>query len=200
MLHEWYWIVVAVVVLGGYVYATSSRLDGLHARVDAARAGLDAQLLRRSAVTLEIAASGLLDPATSVLLASAAHEARTAEPDEREYQESRLTVALRATFDDPDVAATLAVEPSGLGLLVELEAAISKVTLARRFCNDGVRATRALRRHRIVRWLRLSGRVPLPAFFEMDDVPPPSLMRLPISSSGGSAGGLNGSGPGPLAT
>jgi hypothetical protein len=191
VLHWWYWVIVAAIVLAGYIAATSSRLDGLHARVDAARAGLDAQLLRRSAVTLEIAASGLLDPASSVLLASAAHEARTADPDEREYQESRLTAAIRATFDDPDVAATLAAEPSGLGLLAELEATISKVTLARIFCNDGVRAARALRGHRMVRLLRLSGGVPLPPFFEMDDVPPASLLRLP-------PGGFTTSGPEPL--
>jgi hypothetical protein len=177
VLHWWYWVIVAAVILAGYVAATSSRLDGLHARVDAARAALDAQLLRRSAVTLEIAASGLLDPATSVLLAGAAHEARTADPDEREYQESRLTAALRASFEDAEVAATLAAEPPGRALLVELEAALTKVTLARRFCNDGVRAIRAVRRHRIVRLLRLSGRVPLPAFFEMDDVPPAGLDR-----------------------
>jgi hypothetical protein len=183
MWHRWYWIVLAALLVIGYVAATSSRLDGLHARVDAARAMLDAQLLRRSAVTLEIAASGLLDPATSVLLAGAAHEARTAEPDEREYQESRLTAAIRATFDDPEAAETLAIEPSGLSLLVELEATISKVSLARTFCNDGVRATRALRRHRIVRLLRLSGRVPLPMFFEMDDVAPASLLR-PLAARG----------------
>jgi hypothetical protein len=193
MLHWWYWVIVAAVLFAGYVAATSSRLDGLHARVDAAQAALDAQLLRRSAVTLEIAASGLLDPATSMLLAGAAHEARTASPDEREYQESRLTVAIRATFEDPDVAATLAAEPSGLGLLEEFEATISKVSLARRFCNDGVRATRALRRHRIVRLLRLSGRVPLPPFFEMDDEPPVSLQRLP-------PGGFNTVGPASAAT
>ena len=56
------------------------------------RAALDAQLLRRAAVTLEIAASGLLDPATSVLLASAAHEARAGSGDDadREVVESRL--------------------------------------------------------------------------------------------------------------
>jgi hypothetical protein len=193
MLHWWYWLVVAGVVLLGYIAATSSRLDGLHARVDAARAMLDAQLLRRSAVTLEIAASGLLDPATSVLLAGAAHEARTAEPDEREYQESRLTAAIRATFEDPEAAETLALEPSGLELLAELEAAITKVSLARTFCNDGVRATRAVRRHRLVRLLRLSGRVPLPTFFEMDDVPPPSLQHA-LPAAGPNPGGA-GAGP-----
>ncbi len=74
----WFWLVVVFVLLAGYVTATSNRLDRLHARLDATSAALDAQLLRRAAVTLEIAASGLLDPATSVLLASAGHEARAA--------------------------------------------------------------------------------------------------------------------------
>lgn len=174
----WFWLVVAFVLLAGYVTATSNRLDRLHARLDATRAALDAQLLRRAAVTLEIAASGLLDPATSVLLASAGHEARAASGDEadREVVESRLTVALRAAFDDPDEAQTLAEEPAGLALLAELQAATTKVLLARRFSNDAVTATLAIRHHRLVRWLRLAGHVPPPTFFEIDDTPPAHLV------------------------
>jgi hypothetical protein len=173
----WFWAIVVLVVFTGYVTATSNRLDRLHARLDATRAALDAQLLRRAAVTLEIAASGMLDPATSVLLASAAHEARAAsgESADREVVESRLTVALRAAFADPDEAQTLAAEPSGSALLGELEAATTKVLLARRFANDAVTATLAIRRHRLVRWLRLAGRVTPPTFFEMDDEPPAHL-------------------------
>jgi hypothetical protein len=173
----WFWVVVVLVVFMGYITATSNRLDRLHARLDATRAALDAQLLRRAAVTLEIAASGMLDPATSVLLASAGHEARAAsgEDADREVVESRLTVALRAAFADPDEAQTLAAEPSGSALLGELEAATMKVLLARRFANDAVTATLAIRRHRLVRWLRLAGRVPPPTFFEMDDGPPAHL-------------------------
>ena len=167
----WFWLIVGFVVLAGYVGATSNRLDRLHARLDATRAALDAQLLRRSAVTLEIAASSLLDPATSVLLASAAHQARASSGDDRELGESELTGALRAAFTDPDLAATLAADPSGAELLHELDAAMTKVPLARRFHNDAVRATLAVRRHRVVRWLRLAGRVPPPRFFEMDDEP-----------------------------
>lgn len=174
----WFWLVVVFVLLAGYVTATNNRLDRLHARLDATRAALDAQLLRRAAVTLEIAASGLLDPATSVLLASAGHEARAASGDDadREVVESRLTVALRAAFDDPDEAQTLAEEPAGLALLAELEAATTKVLLARRFSNDAVTATLAIRRHRFVRWLRLAGHVPPPTFFEIDDTPPAHLV------------------------
>jgi hypothetical protein len=173
----WFWAIVVLVVFTAYVTVTSNRLDRLHARLDATRAALDAQLLRRAAVTLEIAASGMLDPATSVLLASAGHEARAAsgESVDREVVESRLTVALRAAFADPDEAQTLAAEPSGSALLGELEAATTKVLLARRFANDAVTATLAIRRHRLVRWLRLAGRVPAPTFFEMDDGPPAHL-------------------------
>ena len=112
----WFWLLVAFIVIASYVAATSNRLDRLHARLDAARAALDAQLVRRSAVTLEIAASGLLDPATSVLLASAAHEARASSGDEREIGESELTGALRAAFADPDVdneVKTVAVQSDG---------------------------------------------------------------------------------------
>jgi hypothetical protein len=173
----WFWLVVAFVILAGYVTATSNRLDRLHGRLDATRAALDAQLLRRAAVTLEIAASGMLDPATSVLLASAGHEARaaTGEDADREVVESRLTIALRAAFADPDEAQTLCVEPTGVALLAELDAATTKVLLARRFSNDAVTATLAIRRHRLVRWLRLAGRVPAPTFFEMDDERPAYL-------------------------
>jgi hypothetical protein len=176
-LTGWFWAIAFFVVLAGYVATKSNRLDRLHARLDATRAALDAQLLRRAAVTLEIAASGLLDPATSVLLASAGHQARACPGDhaDREVVESSLTVALRAAFADPDTAETLAAEPTGRELLAELEAATTKVPLGRRFFNDAVRATLAVRRHRLVRWLRLAGRVPAPTFFEMDDEPPAHL-------------------------
>ncbi len=171
----WFWLVVAFVVLGSYAVATSNRLDRLHARIDATRAALDAQLVRRSAVTIEVAASALLDPASSLLLASAAHEARASSGAAREAAESALSVALRAAFGEEGTAAVLASDPTGRELLAELEAACTKVPLARTFCNDAVRATLAVRRHRIVRWLRMAGRVPPPTFFEMDDDPPAHL-------------------------
>jgi len=183
----WFWLVVGFVVASGYVVATSNRLDRLHARLDANRAALDAQLVRRAAVTLEIAASGLLDPATSVLLASAAHAARADAEDSREADESALTGALRAAFADPDVATTLAADPSGRALLAELEATTTKVPLGRRFYNDAVRATLAVRKHRVVRWLRLAGRVPPPRFFEMDDEAPARVTAAAIDAVVGAA-------------
>ena len=72
-------VVVVVAILGVYVSWRAGRLDRLHARLDARRAALDVALVRRSSVALELASSGLLDPATSLLLASAAHDARSAQ-------------------------------------------------------------------------------------------------------------------------
>ena len=57
--------------------------------------------------------------------------------------------------------------------------------MARRFHNDAVRAARALRRHRKVRWFRLAGHAPFPLAFEMDDEPPAALADRPAQLSAG---------------
>lgn len=157
---------------GLYVSWRATRLDRLHARVEIARAALDAALVRRSAATLELAASSLLDPATSLLLAGVAHDARAAEEDHRELAESDLSRALRAVFQQPDFRVKLAARDEGRALVAELDAAATKVLLARSFYNDAVAATRASRRRWLVRLLRLAGRAATPPFFEIDDAPP----------------------------
>jgi hypothetical protein len=161
-------IIAAAMLVGVYVSWRAGRLDRLHARVDTARAALDAALLRRSSVALELAACGVLDPATSLLLAGAAHDARAAgEPTE--LAESDLTRALRAVVGQPDFRRTLSGEGSADDLLAELEAAAHQVFLARRFYNDAVAATRAARRRWLVRVLGLAGGAVLPEFFEIED-------------------------------
>src|SRR5215831_10205276 len=100
-------VVAAVAILGVYVSWRAGRLDRLHARVDTARAALDAALVRRSSVALEFASSGLLDPAASLLIAELAHDARSARKD-RELAESDLTRALRAVFSQPNFRACIA--------------------------------------------------------------------------------------------
>ena len=157
---------------GLYVSWRATRLDRLHARVEVARAALDAALVRRSAAALELAASSMLDPAASLLLAGAAHDARAAADDDRELAESDLSRSLRAVFEQPDFRVKLAVRDGGGALVAELDAAAAKVLLARRFYNDAVAATRASRRRALVRLLRLAGRAPTPPFFEIDDAPP----------------------------
>ncbi|MGI5467699.1 hypothetical protein [Streptomyces sp. CA-132043] len=169
------WIVVALVVIGVYLSWTAGRLDRLHARIDAARAALDAQLLRRASVAQELGTSGVLDPAASIVLYQAAHEARQAEEDQREVAESALSQALRAVFDEAEQADAVREAPGGEQTLTELNAAVRRVPMARRFHNDAVRAARAVRRHRVVRWFRLAGHAPFPMAFEMDDEAPAAL-------------------------
>ena len=96
-------IAFVVVLLGGfYLSMTAGRLDHLHRRIDTSMLALDAQLFRRSSVSLELAAGQLLDPASSLLLASAAHHARTSADlsrDEHAQTESDLTAALMAALE-----------------------------------------------------------------------------------------------------
>jgi phosphatidylinositol alpha-mannosyltransferase len=124
---------------------TAGRLDRLHGRVEGSWAALDAQLVRRASVTAELATSGLLDPATSVLLAAAAHEARESGREERELAESNLSAALRAAFDEEEAAELLAADAHGRTLLVELSSACQRVQLARRFHNGAVRSAQVVR-------------------------------------------------------
>jgi len=161
-------VAVAAVLVGVYVSWRAGRLDRLHARVDTARAALDAALVRRSSVALELAACGVLDPATSLLLAGAAHDARAA-GGPSELAESDLTRALRAVLSQPGFRTSLDGRGSADELLAELEAAANQVFLARKFYNDVVAATQAARRRWLARLLGLAGGAPFPEFFEIDD-------------------------------
>ena len=168
--------ILAVVVLTGvYLSWTAGRLDRLHTRIEAARAALDAQLLRRASITQELATAGVLDPAASMLLYQAASAARQADDEQREVAESELSQALRAVFAEEAQLQAVRSAPGGERTVAELSAAVRRVPMARRFHNDAVRAARALRAHRTVRWLRLAGHAPFPLAFEMDDEPPAVL-------------------------
>lgn len=169
------WIAVAILAVGLYLSWTAGRLDRLHARIDAARAALDAQLLRRASVAQELATAGVLDPAASIVLYESAHAARQAEAEQREVAESELSQALRAVFAEGETVAAVREAPGGTAAIGELTQAVRRVPMARRFHNDAVRAARAVRDHRVVRWLRLAGHAPFPLAFEMDDEPPTHL-------------------------
>src|ERR1700743_2234595 len=104
----WTIVVLAVLVLvlfGFWVSWRASRLDRLHNRVEAARTGLDLALVRRWSAAADLASSGQVDPATSMLLADAVLRARQADASERDLAESDLTRALRATLGDPELRA-----------------------------------------------------------------------------------------------
>ena len=179
----WPWILlIAVLVLlfGLYLSMTAGRLDRLHQRIDTSALGLDALLLRRSAVALELATSGLMDPASAIVVAEAAHGARTAGEDDdlvRASAESALTQALVIALEEPEELALIRETESGTELLAELDAACRRVELGRRFLNDAVRACRAVRRQFLVRALRLAGHAPWPQTWEMDDTVPVGLVE-----------------------
>lgn len=167
-------VVVGVVVVLAAVYVSwrAGRLDRLHIRLETAREAIDAALVRRAAVCLELAASRILDPATSLVLAAAAHEARTAGPEEREHAESDLSRTLRAVVDQDRFSERLAETKAGPFLMDELDSAVAKVVYSRRFFNNAVGVTRAAQRRWLARTLRLAGHTEYPQFFEIDDDPP----------------------------
>lgn len=167
-------VVLAVVLWGFYVSWRASRLDRLHNRVEAARTSLDLALVRRAAAASELASSGQLDPATSLLLADAVRRARGGASAERDLAESDLTRALRATLGDADFRKELAAEDGTAELVAEVEDAAQRVFIARKFYNDLAGRAIDARRRPLVRVLRLYGGAPRPVFFDMDDeVSPP---------------------------
>ena len=176
-----FWVVATVLLvallLAWYLTWTATRLDRLHARIEGARAALETQLMRRASVALELATSGQLDPASAILVAEAAHEARDAEGDDRELVHSDLTRALRATLDEPGTVEALRADPVGRDLLDQLDAACHRTQLSRRFHNDAVRSAVVVRRKRVVRALRLAGHAGPLVSFEMDDEPPAALVH-----------------------
>lgn len=173
---------VLVIVLGWWLSWTARRLDRLHHRLDLAEASLSVQLQSRAALALELGTAGLLDPASSLLLIDAAAAARRGaeRPDHDPETQSQLSQTLRLVLPEtsteesegvPELAA-LSEDPHARELFGELAAASRKVELARRFHNDQVSATRALRSRRRVRWLRLAGNAPEPRTVDFDDLPP----------------------------
>ena len=162
-------VVLAVVLWAVYVAWRAGRLDRLHNRVEAARTALDLAMVRRSSVAYELASSGLLDPATSLLLADAVSRAKEADAVDRDLAESDLTRALRAAFSQPGFRAELDGKDGAPELLGEVEAASHQVFIARKFYNDVAARTIDARRRPLARVFRLSGNAPQPEFFEMDD-------------------------------
>ena len=161
--------VLVLVLLGFWVSWRASRLDRLHNRVEAARTALDLALVRRAAAASELASSGLLDPAASLLLADAVRRVRQVGPAERDLAESDLTRALRATLDEPGFRTELTENEGATELVGEVEAASHQVYLARKFHNDLAGRTLDDRRRPLARVLHLSGTARAPEFFDIDD-------------------------------
>ncbi len=163
------WLVVAVVLavaLTTWVTFTATRLDRLHARVDAAQAALDAQLVRRAAAVQHVAdlARAELGPPVADRITAAAHRALTAPAGEREQAENGVGKAANELADRQPL---LSAEHQPA--LREVADSAERVMIARRFYNDAVRDTRTLRGGRMPRLLRLAGHRAAPEFFDVDD-------------------------------
>ncbi|MFD1507769.1 hypothetical protein ACFSBG_19110 [Georgenia yuyongxinii] len=79
---EWVLLAVGVLaVLGWWLWVQASRVDRLHRTVLRSRATLEAQLFRRATAATELAASGVLDPAESVIVTDVALRATDATSD-----------------------------------------------------------------------------------------------------------------------
>lgn len=181
-------VVAAVVVWLAWISA--SRLDRLHRKVVASRVALQAQLTRRAGAAIDLASSGLLDPAGAVLVADAAFAvvddvAKSAPPGGelaldglgagREPAESELSSTLRSALGDGESVRELRATPVGEELVGQLAAAWYRAQLARRFHNEAVAQARRARRTWYVRLLRLSGHAALPRTVELDDQMPERL-------------------------
>jgi len=70
------------------------------------------------------------------------------------------------------IVAELAPENLSPESAAELQEASARVRIARRFYNDAVRDTRALRGRRLPRLFRMAGRRATPEFFDIDDTLP----------------------------
>ncbi|MCG5433673.1 NUDIX domain-containing protein [Mycobacterium sp. MYCO198283] len=148
-------VVVAAVAL--WAYQTAHRLDRLHVRYDLSWQVLDGALARRAVVARAVAGEAYGTGPECRRLIALADAAERAPRSTREAAENELSAAL-ATVD------TDGLRPA---LIAELADAEARVMLARRFHNDAVRDTLALRDRRPVRWLRLGGTAARPTYFEI---------------------------------
>ena len=160
------------VLLTAWVILTLTRLDRLHAKVDAAQAAMDAQLVRRAAALQHLAATpgNGVPPELAGRLAGVAQAAlavpESGQPDldpasDRRRAENQVGHAISELSGYRDRLPPAAAE--------ELAEAAARVLIARRFFNDAVRDTRTLRARRMPRLLHLAGRRELPQFFDIDD-------------------------------
>ncbi|MEV0292547.1 NUDIX domain-containing protein [Nocardia sp. NPDC050710] len=158
-------IAAVIVAIGLWAYSTANRLDRLHVRSDQSWQALEGALARRAVVARSVAmaiAGPVSDPALAdqaKQLTALAGRAERAGRADRETVENQLSAALSGI----DIAL---LRPQ---LVAELADAEARVLIARRFHNDAVRDTLALRTRRPVRILHLGGTAPLPTYFEITE-------------------------------
>lgn len=203
------WLAVVIIAALGVAalayWGYASRLDRLHRKVEASKIGLETQLVSRCALAEDLALGGELDPASSFALAQVSSGVQ----DQREQdsrlvagevdaarlgdlltpsrlaRESELSQVLREVFSRPDDATSQLADEQVTERVEALAGAWYRVQLARRFHNEAVAQTQAVRSKLLVRWLRMAGSAPWPYPVDFDDVSPATLLGRIAQSSGG---------------
>ena len=157
-------IILIILIFAWYLSFLATRLDRLHHRVETSWANLDGLLQRRAAIALEIARSDFADPASTLLLTSAAYQAREATVQDRSCAESALSGALALLLIDGQTHAS----SSERILLEELSALTAKIRIAISIHTDSVSSTQAVRKRVAIRLFRLAGTAPLPVTYEFE--------------------------------
>src|SRR5436189_3372743 len=150
-------LAVVLMLIAAWAYQTAHRLDRLHVGYDLSWQALDGALARRAVVARAVAVEAYGGGPDGKRLAALADAAERAPRQAREAAENELSAAL----------ALVAPASLPVALVAELADAEARVLLARRFHNDAVRDTLALRERPAVRMLRLGGTAPLPTYFEI---------------------------------
>lgn len=163
-MERYFFLVLFVIFALWYLSYSATRLDRLHHRVETSWANLDGLLQRRAAVALEIAKSDIADPASSLLLTAAAHQARDAQMKTRSQAESGLSGALGLLLNDGHLVEGV-IEKD---LLRELSELTDKIRIAIAMHVDAVTRTQMVRAKPVFKIFRLAGRAPLPVTYEFE--------------------------------
>jgi hypothetical protein len=163
-MEKYFFILLFIIFTIWYLSYSATRLDRLHHRVETSWANLDSLLQRRAAVALEIAKSELADPASSLLLTAAAHQARDAQMKTRSQAESGLSGALGLLLNDGHLVQG-SIEKD---LLRELSELTDKIRVAIAMHVDAVTRTQMVRKKIVFRLFRLAGTAPLPVTYEFE--------------------------------
>jgi hypothetical protein len=147
-----------------YLSYSATRLDRLHHRVETSWANLDGLLQRRAAIAIEIARSEISDPASSLLLTFAAHQAREASVRDRSQAETGLTGALGILIE----SSTSISGPIEQDLIRELKELTEKIKMAISMHVDAVTRTQMVRKRWFMRFFRLAGNAPEPVTYEFE--------------------------------
>lgn len=153
-----------VALFAWYLSFLATRLDRLHHRVETSWANLDSLLQRRAAIAIEIARSEIADPASSLLLTFAAHQAREASVKDRSQAETGLSGALGILLET-SLATGGDIEKELMRELTELN---EKIKVAIALHVESVNRTQLIRSRWIIRTFRLAGRAPLPVTYEFE--------------------------------